>query len=75
MLGQYGSSKGLVLAWNETTQIVSGHGLVFIGHGVWNNQVNAIRLAIDMLVNPIQLYLELLGGVARRSKDTHSSRL
>ena len=28
-----------------------------IGHGVWNNQVHAIRLSIDMLVNPIELDL------------------
>ena len=75
MLGQYGSSKRLVLSWNETTQIVSGHGLVLIGHGVWNDQVDAIRLSINMLVNPIQLDLKLLGGVTRCTKDAHSSRL
>ena len=55
------AAKALCFSGNETTQIVSRHGLVLIGHGVWNNQVIAIRLSVDMLVNPIELDLELLG--------------
>ncbi len=50
-------------------------GAVHVGRLLGHDRVNAVRLSIDVLVDPVELDLELLGAEADRSEDAKSARL